>query len=161
MLLTAKILLTIASLGYSAIPFLFDSNKTHWFNPSWTPHARFHCVWQVMSYVYIALVALVLIWTAGDAKWPIWVAASLAFCAYGGFWTAVALRPVYGGHLVDEVNGVPPFILPLLGKCDANVTLFTSAVLILMSGCVVLAGAAVVVESLHTAAAATVAIPTL
>ncbi|NVO27204.1 hypothetical protein HJ526_07230 [Donghicola sp. C2-DW-16] len=152
MLLAAKILLTISSLGYSLIPFLFDSNKTHWFNPSWTPHARFHCVWQVMSYVYIAILALVLIWTAGDTAWPIWIAAILSVCAYGGFWTAVAMRPIYGGHLVDEVNGVPPFKLPILGLCDANVTLFTTAVIILMTGCALLGSAAFVVEEITQAA---------
>lgn len=142
MLLTAKILLTIATLGYSAIPFAFDSNKTHWFNPSWTPHARFHCVWQVMSYVYIGIVALFLIWTAETASWHIWLAAILAGCAYGGFWTAVFLRNRMGLELVDEVNGVPPFMLPILGECDANVTLFTTAVIILGTGAAVLAIAA-------------------
>ena len=153
MLLAAKILLTISTLGYSLIPFAFDSNKTHWFNPSWTKHARFHCVWQVMSYVYIAIVALVLIWTAGDAKWPIWIAATLSFCAYGGFWTAVFLRNKLDLALVDEVNGVPPFMLPIFGESDANITLFTTAVLILMTGCLVLAGAAVAIETLADATA--------
>ena len=142
MLLTAKILLTVATLGYSAIPFAFDSNKTHWFNPSWTRHARFHCVWQVMSYVYIGLLSLFLIWSPGAAFWHIWIAAILAGCAYGGFWTAVALRNKLGLALVDEVNGVPPFMLPILGKCDANVTLFTTAVILLGSGATALAIAA-------------------
>lgn len=139
MLLTAKILLTVATLGYSAIPFAFDSNRTHWRNPSWTAHARFHCVWQVMSYVYIGLISLYLIWSAGDDSWRLWIPALLALCAYGGFWTAVALRHRLRLRLVDEVNGVPPFMLPVLGECDANVTLFTSAVLLLGSGAAVLA----------------------
>ncbi len=132
-MLTAKILLTITTLGYSAIPFAFDSNKTHWFNPSWTGHARFHCVWQVMSYVYIAALVLYLIWTADTAA-PLWIAAILAGCIYGGFWTSVALRGVYGGRLVDEVHGVPPFHWTVLGQrfeTDANVTLFTGAVTLL------------------------------
>lgn len=142
MLLTAKILLTIATLGYSAIPFAFDSNETHWYNSSWTPHGRFHCVWQVMSYVYMGLVALVLIWTATEPSWHIWLAAILAACAYGGFWTAVMLRKRMGLELVDEVNGVPPFMLPVLGECDANVTLFTTAVIVLGTGAAALALAA-------------------
>lgn len=145
MLLTAKILLTIATLGYSAIPFAFDSNDTHWFNPSWTKHARFHCVWQVMSYVYIGILALVLIWTAQEVSWQIWIAAILAACSYGGFWTAVALRKRFDLELVDDVNGVPPFMLPVLGECDANVTLFTTAVIILGSGAAALALAAAAV----------------
>lgn len=142
MFLAAKILLTIATLGYSAIPFAFDSNKTHWYNPSWTPHARFHCVWQVMSYVYIGLLSLVLIWTADLHSWHIWIAATLSLCAYGGFWTAVFLRKRIGLELVDKVNGVPPFMLPVLGQCDANVTLFTTAVILLGTGAAVLAMAA-------------------
>lgn len=136
MLLVAKILLTLASLGYSAIPFLFDSNKTHWFNPSWTGHARFHCVWQVMSYVYLGGAALYLIWTA-ETTGPLWIAAILAGCAYGGFWTSVVLRPIYDGWLVDHVNGVPPFHWNVAGlkfQTDANVTLFTAAVAILAAG---------------------------
>ncbi|WP_330629605.1 hypothetical protein [Thioclava sp. FTW29] len=139
MLLAAKILLTVSTLGYSAIPFAFDTNKTHWFNHSWTSHARFHCVWQVMSYVYIGLVSLYLIWTAGDDSWRLWVPAILALCAYGGFWTAVFLRKRLQLSLVDEVNGVTPFMLPILGECDANVTLFSSAVLLLGSASAVLA----------------------
>jgi len=65
MLLAIKILLTIATLGYSAIPGIFDSNNTHATNPSWTGHARYHIVWQVSSYVYVALLMLCLIWIAG------------------------------------------------------------------------------------------------
>ncbi|WP_330646906.1 hypothetical protein [Thioclava sp. FTW29] len=147
MLLTAKILLTLATLGYSAIPLAFDSNKTHWFNDSWTPHGRFHCVWQVMSYVYMALIALGLIWTASSVNWQIWLSAGLAACAYGGFWTAVALRKKLGLALVDDVNGVPPFMLPVLGECDANVTLFTTAVILLGTGAGALSLAAATVAA--------------
>lgn len=155
MLLTAKILLTLSSLGYSLIPFAFDSNKTHWFNPSWTPHARFHCVWQVMSYVYMGILALFLVWTAGEETWQLWIAAILSLCAYGGFWTAVLFRPIYDGHLVDKVNGVPPFMIKILGKkraCDANVTLFTIAVLILFSATTFLALGSVAMASHETSA---------
>lgn len=135
MLLTAKILLTIATLGYSAIPFSFDSNKTHWFNPSWTGHARFHCVWQVMSYVYLGILALYLIWTSHTDSWQLWLAATLAGCAYGGFWTAVFLRRRLSLQIVDEINGVPPFMIPIIGSCDANVTLFSTAVVVLGTAC--------------------------
>lgn len=137
MLITAKILLTLATLGYSAIPAAFDSNPTHATNPSFPGHARFHVVWQVSSYVYVAVLALWLIWTAGDQTGPLWLAAILAGCAYAGFWTAVAFRPTYGGQLVSEVNPVPAFQWNLLGlrfHTDANVTLFTAAVAVLAAG---------------------------
>jgi hypothetical protein len=134
MLLTAKILLTFATFGYSAIPTYFDSNSTHATNPGWDTHARFHVVWQVSSYVYLAALALCLIWTAGTDTWPLWIAAIIAAGAYGGFWTAVASRPVYGGTLVSLVNPVPPFIWSIGGRTyatDANVTIFTPAVAVL------------------------------
>lgn len=127
MLLT-KILLTIVTLGYSAVPTFFDSNETHATNPGWDSHARFHVVWQVSSYVYFAILALYLIWTAGAETWPLWLATWFAIFAYGGFWTAVVSRPVYGGTLVSKTNPVPAFNWNIAGKkfqTDANVTLFT------------------------------------
>jgi hypothetical protein len=60
--LSARILLTILTAGYGLIPALADLNKTHAKNPLWTPHARFHVVWQVCSYVGLALIGLGLIW---------------------------------------------------------------------------------------------------
>jgi hypothetical protein len=130
-LLTAKILLTIATLGYSAIPAVFDSNNTHATNPSFPGHARFHIVWQVSSYVYIALLALYLIWSPATDSSKLWLAEILAAGAYGGFWTAVVSRGLYGGKLVSEVNPVPTFRWNVLGlkfQTDANVSLFTPAV---------------------------------
>ncbi|QYZ69586.1 hypothetical protein [Neotabrizicola shimadae] len=144
MFLAAKILLTLATLGYSAIPFKFDSNETHWYNPSWTPHGRFHCVWQVMSYVYIGVVSLVLIWTADSADWHLWLPTILAACIYGGFWTAVWARGKFNLDIgiVDRVNPVPAFAIPGVGRLDANITLFSSAGLFLVAGAAALAAAA-------------------
>jgi uncharacterized membrane protein YecN with MAPEG domain len=127
MLFAVKILLTIVTLGYSAVPAFFDSNQTHATNPSWDGHARFHVVWQVSSYVYIAVLALYLIWTAGQETWPLWLATLMAAAAYGGFWTAVISRPAYGGTLVSKEYPVPNFNWNIGGKqfeTDANVTLF-------------------------------------
>lgn len=123
-----KILLTIATLGYSAVPTFFDSNESHATNPGWDPHARFHVIWQVSSYVYIAVLALYLIWTAGADTWPLWLATWLAAFAYAGFWTAVITRGVYGGQLVSNTKPVPAFNWNIAGQkfqTDANVTLFT------------------------------------
>lgn len=134
MLLLAKILLTLSTLGYSLIPAMFDSNSSHATNPSWTGHARYHVVWQVSSYVYVALIALYLIWFSGSDTWPLWIAVLLAAAAYGGFWTAAIFTPVYGGKYVDEVNGVPPFKWGKTIETDANVTIFTVTVVMLLGG---------------------------
>jgi hypothetical protein len=137
MLFTAKVLLTMATVGYSLIPAVVDSNKTHVTNPSWDRHARFHVVWQVSSYVYVALIAVYLIWTAGTDTRNLWLAAILAGACYGGFWTAVILRPAYDGKLISEVNPVPDIKWSVGGrtlKTDANVTAFTVFVAVLFVG---------------------------
>src|ERR1700722_18454353 len=61
----ARILLTLAALGYGLGTVKADFNKTHATNSAWTPHARFHVVWQILSYSGIALIALYLIWANG------------------------------------------------------------------------------------------------
>ncbi len=144
MLFAAKILITIATLGYSAIPAKFDSDETHVLNPSWDPHARFHVVWQVSSYVYFALLALYLIWTSGVDKWPVWLAVMFAAFAYGGFWTAVWTMKRYGGSIVSKVNPVPEFAWNFGGKqikTDANLTLFIGFVFALIIGAICLLAA--------------------
>src|ERR1700722_8072909 len=65
MLIAAKILLTLTILGYALITIKADFNKTHATNPRWTPHARFHVVWQILSYAGVGLVALCLVWIDG------------------------------------------------------------------------------------------------
>ena len=141
MILFAKILLTIATLGYSAIPAVFDSNATHATNPSFPGHARFHVVWQVSSYVYIGILALYLIWTAGSDIQPLWLATLLAASAYIGFWTAAISMPLYRGTIVSEINPVPCFKWNLFGirfETDANISLFTPASIIVVLAIIVL-----------------------
>lgn len=128
MLLTTQILLTIVTLGYSAIPTLFDFNSSHATNPSWTGHARYHVIWQVSTFDFLGIMSLAIIWTAGTDASQLWVPAMIACFAYGGFWVACLTRPIYGGVLQDEVNGVPEFHYNILGlkfSVDANISLFT------------------------------------
>lgn len=133
MLLTAKILLTLLTLAYSVIPTRYDLTETHATNPSWTPHARWHVVWQVASYDFIALISLVLIWTAGDDTAQLWVPMLLAMACFGGFWTAFLTKHIYGGTAMDEVNGVPEYHWNILGRkftTDRNITQFTPITLL-------------------------------
>jgi hypothetical protein len=129
MLLAAKILLTVVTLGYSFIPAIADFNKTHATNPKWLPHARYHVVWQVMSYICMALIALYLIWGSADAVGlaGLWLAAGLAASAYIGFFAAALAKPLYGSAQYDA-NGVLPVNVPIGGKrvaFDVNMTVFT------------------------------------
>lgn len=124
----ARILLTLTVLGYSLGTIKADFNKTHATNPRWTPHARFHVVWQILSYAGVGLVALYLIWIDGPRPMErLYLAAALSVAIYGAFFTAVLARPVFGGTLYDE-NGYLPFkppIGPQRWRWDANVTVFT------------------------------------
>src|SRR5581483_7853702 len=110
--LLARILLTLVTLGYGFATVLADFNKTHATNPAWTPHARFHVVWQILSYAGVALIALWLIWAPGPmAAERLDLAAAFAVAIYGAFFAAVLARRIYGGALYDA-NGYPPFKPP-------------------------------------------------
>lgn len=142
MLLAAQILLTIATLGYSAIPTLVDLGATHATNPSWTGHARYHVVWQVASLVIMALLGLYLTWTATGPGIRLWIPAALCVAAYGGFWAALLTRSKYRGVLQDEVNGVPEVGFKVLGwkaSIDANVSQFAPLTLIALIAIAIIA----------------------
>jgi hypothetical protein len=131
----ARILLTLATLGYGLVTVKADFNKTHATNPAWTPHARFHVVWQILSYSGIGLIALGLIWLSGPMPTErLYLAAALAFVVYAAFFAAALARPVFGGKLYDD-NGYLPFKAPIgRAQWDVNVTAFTVFSLILIAG---------------------------
>src|SRR4051794_36667064 len=107
--LLARTLLTVATVGYSLLTIRADFNRTHATNPQWTPHARFHVVWQISSYAAIGLIALGLIWIKGRLQLErLYLAAALAAAIYGAFFVALLARPLFGGSLYDQ-NGYRPF----------------------------------------------------
>jgi uncharacterized protein DUF6640 len=111
--LLARILATLATVGYAFITILADFNKTHATNPKWTPHARFHVVWQISSYCGFGLLALGLIWWPGSyAVERLYLACAFAAIAYGAFFVALATMPLYGGRAYDD-KGYLPFAAPL------------------------------------------------
>jgi hypothetical protein len=132
--LVARILVTLATLGYSAITILADFNKTHASNPSWTPHARFHVVWQISSYSGFALLALALVWWPGGyALERLYLACLFAAVVYGAFFVALATMPIYGGRTYDD-NGYLPFAAPLglRQRWDVNIAAFTAFSVVLI-----------------------------
>jgi hypothetical protein len=137
MLTVARILLTVAVLGYSLVTIKADFNKTHATNPTWTPHARFHVVWQILSYAGIGIIALFLIWSGGAMPLErLYLAAALAVAIYGAFFASVFARPMFGGALYDQ-NGYLPFKPPVGSpgwRWDINVTAFTIMSAILLAG---------------------------
>ena len=140
MYLLAQLLLTIATVGYSLVPVLADFNATHVTNPTWDPHARFHIVWQVSSYVGVAAIGLYLIWFGPADGHRLLLASAFAVCMYGGFFTAVCTRRWYGGTLYSE-NGILPIRLTFRARhinADANVAVFASIVAVIVVPALVL-----------------------
>jgi hypothetical protein len=144
MLTVARILLTLTVLGYSLGTIKADFNKTHATNPAWTPHARFHVVWQILSYSGIGLIALYLIWSGGPVAFErLWLAVALGVAVYGAFFLTVFARSLYGGNLYDQ-NGYLPFHPPIGPKhwqWDVNVTAFTTASAVLLAAILALVAA--------------------
>jgi len=141
----AKILITISTLGFSLIPAMADFNSTHATNPKWTPHARFHVVWQVVSFLAIAWIALGVIWLDPGqfGKAGLWLVVLIAASVYFGFYSASFGKPLYGGAQYDE-NGYVPFPVNILGAhmmWDINYTVFTVMIAILALGAVLLLNA--------------------
>jgi hypothetical protein len=136
-LLVARVLFTVMTLGYAAATVIADFNATHATNPKWTPHARFHVVWQICSYVGFGVLALALIWWPGPlARERLYLVAVMGAIVYGAFFTALIAMPRYGGAAYDD-NGYTPFDAPVplfAKKWDVNVTIFCIQVTILAAG---------------------------
>jgi hypothetical protein len=143
--LIARILLSLVTVGYSFVTILADINKTHATNPAWTPHARFHVVWQVASYAGFGLIALALIWAPGPyAVARLYLAAAFAAAVYGGFFVALFTMRLYGGRTFDD-NGYQPFAVPLGRRpklWDVNVTAFSAFTVVLLAALVLIARSA-------------------
>jgi hypothetical protein len=137
--LLARVLLTLATAGYAFATVLADFNKTHATNPKWTPHARFHVVWQISSYVGLGLIALALIWWPGPtAVERLYLVALMAAVVYGAFFVAVFAMPIYGGEAYDD-NGYPPFAAPvpiIARRWDLNITIFSLLTMVLLAGAI-------------------------
>lgn len=135
--LVAQVLLTLATIGYGFVTIKADFNATHATNPLWTGHARFHVVWQVLSYTGIAIIALSLIWWPGAmATERLYLAGALAAAVYGAFFIAALAQPLFAGKLYDD-NGYLPFKPPVGAanwRWDVNVTAFTILSAILAVG---------------------------
>jgi hypothetical protein len=142
--LVARVLLTLVTLGYGAVTILADFNATHATNPKWTPHARFHVVWQISSYIGFGLMALALIWIPGPlAVERLYAAGAMATIVYAAFFAALIAMPLYGGRAYDD-NGYQPFDAPIPAiapKWDVNITAFCIQAVLLIAGVLSISGA--------------------
>jgi Family of unknown function (DUF6640) len=142
--LLARVLLTLVTAGYAFATIKADFNKTHATNPKWTPHARFHVVWQITSYAGFGLLALALIWWPGPAATErLTLVAVMAAIVYAAFFVALFTMPIYGGAAYDD-NGYRPFVapVPVIARLwDVNVTIFCVQTVLLVASALSIAGA--------------------
>lgn len=103
-----KILVTIAVLIFGAVIPILEISPTHVFNPDWTPHMRFHEVWQLITNSALAALTLWLVWRRNE----ITLASIIGLCVMGGILASHALSGLYGGSLTYP-GGLERYILGL------------------------------------------------
>jgi hypothetical protein len=122
-----KILMTIGIGIFTFIPPVVDIlTPTHIFHADWTPHARFHTMWGILSASSVGLLALWLLWfrPAGHH-----VAGVIGSCVLGAFMLAAVTMSFYGGALTDP-DGVPL----MANGVDVNLLTFSVAFVMLVIG---------------------------
>lgn len=90
-----KSTITFVILLYAiAVPFL-EINNTHVFNPDWTPHAKIHEVWQLITNSAIGALCLWLVWVKKEFR----LSTILSILITGGFLLAYLLQDLYDGSM--------------------------------------------------------------
>lgn len=90
-----KIAITFSVVLYAiVVPFL-DISETHVWNPDWTPHARIHEVWQLITNSSIGVLCLWLVWYKKEVQ----LSTILSLIVTGGFLLAFFLKDGYGGSM--------------------------------------------------------------
>ena len=90
-----KIAITFSVILYAIVVPYLDINETHVWNPDWTPHARIHEVWQLITNSSIGLLCLWLVWY----KKEVLLSTLLSLLVMGGFLLAFFLKDGYGGSM--------------------------------------------------------------
>jgi len=123
-----KTAITFSVILYAiVVPFL-DINETHVWNPDWTPHARIHEVWQLITNSSIGVLCLWLVWYKKEVQ----LSTLLSLIVMGGFLLAFFLKDGYGGsmkYLDGSEKTVLGINLAVLGFGTAFLFLILSHVL--------------------------------
>lgn len=90
-----KLLITFCIALYAIGVPILEINDTHVFNPDWTPHARIHEVWQLITNSMIGILCLWLVWI----RQQLVLASLLSMIVTGGFMLAFIMKDLYGGSM--------------------------------------------------------------
>jgi hypothetical protein len=92
-----------------------DLNRTHAANPLWPRHARFHLVWQAVSYALLSLLETALILAPGPfQEQRFYLAAALAAIPMLSCLAAFFFGRMYGGSIVNP-DGISPIRVVIRG----------------------------------------------
>ena len=90
-----KLIITFSIVLYAiAVPIL-EINDTHVFNPDWTPHAKIHEVWQLITNSAIGVFCSWLVWAKKEFR----LSTLLSMLVTGAFLLAYLLQDLYGGSM--------------------------------------------------------------
>ena len=132
----ARSLLALLCGAQGLATLAIDLNHTHATNPQWPRHARFHLVWQTISYALLSLLEVALVLTPGPLREQrFYLAAILASIPMLGFLAAFFWRRMYGGALANP-NGIAPARIAVLGselQIDLNLAAEVAALLLLLA----------------------------
>jgi hypothetical protein len=123
-----KIAITLSVILYAVVVPFLDMNETHVWNPDWTPHARIHEVWQLITNSSIGVLCLWLVWF----KKEVLLSSLLSLFIMGGFLIAFLLKDGYDGsmkYLDGSEKTVLGINLAILGFGTAFLFLILSHVL--------------------------------
>jgi len=90
-----KFAITFSIILYAIVVPILEVNETHVLNPDWTPHARIHEVWQLITNSSIGILCLWLVWFKKETN----ASALLSLLITGGFLLAYILKASYGGSM--------------------------------------------------------------
>jgi hypothetical protein len=131
----ARWLLALLCAAQGAGTAAIDLNRTHATNPRWPAHARFHLVWQVVSYAFLSLFEIALIFAPCPLQQPrFYLAAALAVIPMMSCLAAFFLRKIYGGSIFNR-DGIAPMKIVVRGSelhIDLNLTAEAVALLSLI-----------------------------
>lgn len=105
-----KIVLTLMTIYFAAIPISVDIGDGHLFNPEWAPHSKVHLVWFLLFTALVAVISIYLLWFRDEILATAFIGLSFNF----GFVFAYFTAPYYGGVSPDEasqafsITDVPP-----------------------------------------------------
>ncbi len=94
--MTSRILGTLAIVIYALVVPILELNTSHLFNPEWSPHARTHEAWQLITNSTLGVLALWILCKQSNPK----LAGLISIIVMGSFLAAFALQPVYDGSMV-------------------------------------------------------------